>query len=150
MSTPNYSIYAMPAFYVLGLLPQFYATILIYRATNGRFNNANPRGQSSQQVYQKSTDAATYAKFERARGAHMNAMENLPLFFGAVISANLAGLDTGLVNSVCGTFLGLRALHTVWYIAVTDQNLAHVRSLIWMASSGCCVYLMVKAGSVLL
>jgi len=149
MSTPNYSIYALPAFFVIALAPQAYSTAFINRATNNRFDNANPRGQSSQQVYQKSTDAATWAKYERARAAHSNAMENLPLFFAAVICANMAGLDTGLVNGVCAAFLGLRAAHSVVYVMVADQKVSSLRSMIWMASAGCCLYLMVKAGNVL-
>ena len=149
MSTSNYSIYALPAFFVLGLVPQVYASTLIKKATNGRFDNSNPRGQSIIQSYQKSTDAATFAKWERARAAHSNAMENLPLFSTAVICANMAGLDTGLVNTVCGAFLVLRALYTVAYIAVADKKLANVRSAFWIGSVGCCLYLMIKAGNVL-
>lgn len=76
-------------------------------------------------------------------------MENLPLFFTAVICANMAGLETGLVNAVCGAFLGLRMLYTVLYISVVDKTLSNLRSLVWMGSAGCCLYLMVKAGNVL-
>lgn len=149
MSSPNYSIYAIPAFYVLALVPKAYCTALINRATNGRFNNANPRGESVWQNYQKSMDAATYAKIERALAAHSNAMENLPIFFAAVICANLAGLDLGTVNAVCGVFLFSRALHTALYITVTNKKLAPARSITWVASVVCCLYLLIKSGNVL-
>ena len=76
-------------------------------------------------------------------------MENLPLFFASVIVANMAGLDIGMVNAVCGTFLGLRAAHAMVYVAVTDNALSSSRTFIWMGSVGCCLYLMVKAGNVL-
>ena len=100
MSASNYSIYAIPAFYILALVPQFYSTILIYRATNGRFDNVNPRGAAFSDTCKKSLDKATLGRFERARAAHVNALENLPLFAAAVICGNIAGLESGMINSV--------------------------------------------------
>ena len=100
MATSNYSIYAIPAFYLLALVPQFYSTILVNRATNGRFDNVNPRGAAFSETCKKSFDKATLGRFERARAAHTNALENLPLFASAVICANMAGLETGMVNAV--------------------------------------------------
>ena len=41
--TPNYSVYAIPAFWVLCMAPQFYGNILITKANNGNFDNTNPR-----------------------------------------------------------------------------------------------------------
>lgn len=105
MTTPNYSIYAIPAFYFLALVPQFYSTVLINRATNGRFDNANPRGASFSETCKKSLDKATLGRFERAKAAHTNALENLPLFASAVICANMAGLQKGMVNSVRTKYL---------------------------------------------
>lgn len=100
MTTLNYSIYAIPAFYILALVPQIYSTVLIYRATNGRFDNVNPRGASFSEVCKKSLDKATLGRFERAKAAHNNALESLPLFASAVICANMAGLEKGMMNSV--------------------------------------------------
>lgn len=150
MATPNYSIHAFTAFYLMAFVPQLYSTILIYRATNGRYNNVNPRGASSFETYKKGCDKATYDRFERARAAHANAMENLPLFAAAMICANMAGLDVGLVNMVCGIFLGLRAVHSLLYIAIEKHALSHARSIVWNASAVCCVYLLIKSGNVLM
>ena len=61
----------------------------------------------------------------------------------------MAGLDAGLLNLICGAFLALRAVYAVVYVVVADQKLSGIRSLIWMGSVGCCLYLMVKAGNVL-
>ncbi|KAL9073928.1 MAG: hypothetical protein Q9161_002550 [Pseudevernia consocians] len=98
MATSNYSIYAIPAFYILALVPQFYSTVLIHRATNGRFDNVNPRGASFSETCKKSLDRASLGRFERSKAAHVNALENLPLFASAVICANMAGLEVGMVN----------------------------------------------------
>lgn len=100
MTTSNYSIYAIPAFYILALAPGFYSTLLINRATNGRFDNVNPRGTSFSETYKKSVDKPTLGRYERARAAHANALESFPLFASAVICANMAGLEQGMMNSV--------------------------------------------------
>ena len=150
MATPNYSIHTLIAFYIMAFVPQCYSTALIYRATNGRYNNVNPRSATSFETYQKGTNKATYGRFERARAAHANAMENLPLFAAAVICANMAGLDAGMVNTVCGIFLSLRAVHSALYIAIEKHGLSHARSVVWMASAGCCLYLLFKSGNVLM
>jgi len=150
MATPNYSIHALTAFYLMAIVPQVYSTAIIYRATNGRYNNVNPRGASSFETYKKGCDNATYSRFERARAAHANAMENLPLFGAAVICANMVGLDIGTVNMVCAIFLGLRAVYTALYIAIENHALSYARSFAWMASAVCCLYLLVKSGNVLM
>ena len=100
MTTSNYSIYAIPAFYILALVPHFYGSALLNRGTNGRLDNANPRGTSFSELIQKSLDKATLSRVERAQAAHANALETLPLFASAVICANMAGLDKGTLNSV--------------------------------------------------
>ena len=77
-------------------------------------------------------------------------MENLPLFAAAVICANMAGLDVGTVNMVCGIFLCLRVVYTALYIAIEKHALSYARSFAWMASAVCCLYLLVKSGNVLM
>ena len=87
MTTSNYSVYAIPAFYCLALGPQLYTTLLIKPDT------VNPRGTSFSETRKKSLDKTTLGRYERARAAHLNALENLPLFASAVICANMAGLE---------------------------------------------------------
>lgn len=100
MTSPNYSIYAIPAFYILALAPHVYSGALLNRGTNGRMDNANPRGSSFSELAKKSLDKATYARFERTKAAGANSFENIPLFASAVICANMAGLDNGTMNMV--------------------------------------------------
>ena len=102
MTTPNYSIYAIPAFWLIAFAPHAYSAALIHRGTNGRVENANPRGASIAEMYRKSLDRATFGKVERARAAELNSFENLPIFAAAVICGNMAGLDVGTLNSVSG------------------------------------------------
>ena len=76
-------------------------------------------------------------------------MENIPLFFAAVILANMAQLDVGRVNAVCGAFLGFRVLHSVLYVGISDNALSRARTAAWAGSVGCCFYLLIKAGNAL-
>ena len=48
-----------------------------------------------------------------------------------------------------GIFLGLRLAYTFLYIGIESQSLSYLRSLTWMASVGCCMTLLIKAGNVL-
>jgi uncharacterized MAPEG superfamily protein len=41
-----------------------------------------------------------YARFERAEAAHANGLENAPLFIGAVLAGNVAGLESCEFDSV--------------------------------------------------
>ena len=66
----------------------------------------------------------------------------------AVLCANLAKVDVETLNAVCAGFLVLRALYAVVYIGVTKSSLSYVRSVIWMASVGCCLYLLVISGGI--
>ncbi|KAM0802432.1 hypothetical protein BDR22DRAFT_803250 [Usnea florida] len=144
MTTSNYSIYAIPAYFILALGPQLYSNTLI------KIDTVNPRGTSFSESRKKSLDKATLARFERARSAHLNALENLPLFASAVICANIAGLEADLGNlEYCMAFLALRIAHSVAYITIETQNLAYIRSLAWTGSVVCCFTLLIKAGNVL-
>ncbi|KAG8532152.1 uncharacterized protein KY384_003792 [Bacidia gigantensis] len=147
-SPTNYSIYAIPAFYVLVLLPQALGTFAILRANNYNFDNANPRGQNFQSSLRKSLPKSTLAFYERANAAHNNGWENFILFTAAVICGNLARLDVGTLNGAAGAFLALRTLYVGVYLGVERRKLAWSRTGIWAAGAGCCLYLLAEAGRV--
>ena len=68
----------------------------IKKANNNQFNNANPRGIDTHAHYKKSVPAPVFAQWERAEAAHRNALENAPLFVGAVVVGNMVGLEAGM------------------------------------------------------
>jgi hypothetical protein len=106
----NYSLYAIPAFWVVALFPHGYAVRsshppsrsdmlnhqqanLIKKNNNNNWDNCNPRSTATTTSYQKTVPAECYAKFERAEAAHKNSMENAPFFMGAVLAGNMVGLS---------------------------------------------------------
>ncbi|MCJ1281201.1 hypothetical protein MMC26_000519 [Xylographa opegraphella] len=145
----NYSIYAIPAFWLLSLLPHNYAVYTITAANNGKWDNANPRSSAWDKQLQATVPAACYERYERAEAAHKNGMENLALFATAIVLGNMAALDVGKLNSVAAEVLALRALYNVVYVTVGDARMSFARTAIWAVSVGCCFYLIVQAGHVL-
>ncbi|CAF9928301.1 MAG: hypothetical protein HETSPECPRED_006798 [Heterodermia speciosa] len=143
----NYSLYAIPAFYVLNLAPHIYGVNILKKANNGTADKANPRAHF--QSLKTSTPREIYDRYQRAEAAHTNGFENLPLIAAAIICGNMARLDPSTLNTVAGVFLTLRTAYIIAYIRTTTQNWSLLRSGIWMSSVGCCFYLLGKAGSVM-
>jgi len=59
----NLSIYAIPVYYILSIVPHTYAFKLIISANNGRWDNSNPRSPKTQAAIEKSVPAATFARY---------------------------------------------------------------------------------------
>ncbi|RDW66758.1 hypothetical protein BP5796_09507 [Coleophoma crateriformis] len=93
----NYSVYAIPAYFVLTLFPHQYALYTISRAQKKGFaiyDNRNPRGSWTENL-KASVPADVFATYERAEAAHKNGYESFPLICTAVI-LGMIFLDTFL------------------------------------------------------
>lgn len=66
----------------------------------------------------------------RARRAHSNLLENLPLFIILVAAAHLAGKADGIALTGCAVFVWARVAHAVVYIA----GIPWLRTLCWAVS----------------
>lgn len=80
-----------------------------------------------------------YAK--RAHWAQLNTFESIPGFMAAVIIAHQLGAAQDKVDAIALTYIGLRLLYGVLYIA--DKAL--LRSLVWGAGLACIIALFVVA-----
>ncbi|KAF2817231.1 uncharacterized protein BDZ99DRAFT_513475 [Mytilinidion resinicola] len=152
----NYSIYGIPAYWVLSLFPHVYAQRIIKNASNGHWDNRNPRGVDLLTQYKRSVPAAAFAKFERARATHNNGMENMALFIGAVVVGNMAKLESSkasgkesTLNTVVGSFPALRVVYTALYITITNKKYSLARSTVWAISTLLLFYPIVKAANML-
>ncbi|MCJ1379354.1 hypothetical protein MMC17_002455 [Xylographa soralifera] len=145
----NFSIYAIPAFWLLALLPHNYAIYTIKSANNGKWDNSNPRSSNWDKNIQSTVPAECFRRYERATAAHKNGMENLALFATAIVLGNMAGLEAATLNTMAGAVLALRAVYNVVYVTVGDTRKSFARTGVWAASVGCCFYLIIKAGNVL-
>jgi uncharacterized MAPEG superfamily protein len=107
---------------VVALLP-FPWTILA--KAGSRYDNRTPR------VYLVGLEGWR----ARAQAAHQNAWEALAMFTAALVVAGHAGASGTWFNGLAVTFVTMRVLHGVLYVA----NLASLRSLVWFVGVVCVV-----------
>ena len=110
-----------------GLMPFIWTGVA--KATGPRYNNWNVR------LWQSKLEGAA----QRAHAAHLNSFEAFPLFAVAVIVAQMNGADQARVDLLALSFIGLRVLYGILYLA----NKATLRSLIWTAALVCTVMIFV-------
>ena len=110
-----------------GLMPFIWTGVA--KATGPRYSNWNVR------LWQSKLEGAA----QRAHAAHLNSFEAFPLFAVAVIVAQMNGADQARVDLLALSFIGLRVLYGILYLA----NKATLRSLIWTAALVCTVMIFV-------
>lgn len=110
-----------------GLMPILWTGVAKVRGP--RYNNFNVR------LWQGKLEGAA----QRAHAAHLNSFEAFPLFAAAVIVAQMTGADQARVDMLALSFIGLRVLYGILYIA----DKATLRSLVWMAAMVCTVMIFV-------
>jgi uncharacterized MAPEG superfamily protein len=145
MAPANYSAFAIPAYYILSFIPHAYAVHIIKRANNGRWDNANPRSSNWNVVLQKSVPANVFARYERAKAAHHNCMENFAAFSAAIILGNVAQLPPGTLNTIAAAYLLARIAYTFAYINIASKPWSFLRSGVFSVSVALSLYLMVGA-----
>jgi uncharacterized MAPEG superfamily protein len=95
------------------------------------FNNHNPRD----------FQAALSGFRQRAHWAHLNSFEAFPPFAAATIIAHQLGVAQGRIDALAMGFIAARLLYFVFYVA----DRANLRSLAWVAATGCWVAMLVSA-----
>lgn len=113
------------------LLPKATSVMEGRQADGGVYDNNLPRDWSARQTGWK----------KRALAAHLNGFEALPLFIAAVILAQLAQADQARIDLLAMAFIGIRVLYSAVYMA----NFAWLRTLLWLAGLGDCIYLLAQA-----
>lgn len=146
---PSYALYSIVAYYLLNMVPHFYAVTLIRRNNNGKWSNAAPHSSNHQSKIQSSVTASCFARYERARRAHANGNETLPLVVAAVLASELAKLNPDTMNLVMSSFLCLRIAHFTTYILVESERLSHLRTVFYGTSTLELLFLICKATGVL-
>ncbi|THY25646.1 hypothetical protein D6D01_05026 [Aureobasidium pullulans] len=143
---PDYSLLAIPVYTIMAIIPHAYALSTVSKQT--QWSNANSRGESNIQHLKKTLPAAVFATYERAKAAHNNSLESMPLFIAATLSGvfaeKLTRTDVGNAQFSV-VFLGIRALYTILYINTSSEKYSHARSLTWTAGMALCFYQIYKA-----
>ncbi|KAE9972049.1 hypothetical protein EG327_009607 [Venturia inaequalis] len=92
--TRNFSLYTIPAAWILSIAPHFYAASL----GGKKFDNKSPRLYTSSLASDQTLDQATKDTIVRAEGAQQNGFENIGLFAAAVVAGNYARLENETLN----------------------------------------------------
>ncbi|KAK8048386.1 hypothetical protein PG994_010116 [Apiospora phragmitis] len=144
----NYSFFSIPLAYLMVVGAETYGKMLGVK----QLDNANPRQFHETISKSDKVDKITKGRIMRSQAAASNGYETLPLFSGAIIASNIAGVPVSTINMLGLAYLGSRrqyevALYNVIYIHLQDnRKFAPARSLAWMASIGCWFTLYVQAG----
>jgi uncharacterized MAPEG superfamily protein len=152
LKTSNLSLLAIPAYYVLSVLPHAYALTVATKGHPEQWDNTCPRSVTLKEKIKSQLSPAEYARYERAEACSANLYENLPLFASAIIVGNMAGLKRegweGL-NGFAGAYLGLRIAYTLAYIGIGSSAPSYIRSGLWVASFSLCFRVFAQAAKVL-
>ncbi|KAI9884182.1 MAG: hypothetical protein M1823_004021 [Watsoniomyces obsoletus] len=145
IATPqDWSFYSIVAAFTLSAIPAAYSYGLLTISSRGRMQNTRPRANLDALKGKIPDDV--WKKCYRARCAHFNALENLPIFAAAVLGSRLGGLPIATVNGVALQYLGLRAIYTVLYINTTKDPYSFLRSAVWFYCTFLPLQLLYKTG----
>ena len=146
-TTRNFSLYTIPAAWLISIAPHFYSAALYSSASSKKFNAISPREMPAQIKDDQSVDQATKARFTRAESASANGFENIGLFAAAVAAGNAAGLDHGYLNTLSGLYLASRVAYTLIYINNTSEGMARARTGAFLSGVGIIFTLFISAGN---
>jgi len=143
--TANYSLHILAAYVVLCFVPQVIAVQTI--KAHARYNNFNPRSSSNTEELKKRVPKDAYSRFERAKAAHTNSLETLPLVATALLAATFAGRPADRVNAAAVGLLLQRALYIAIYVGIDNPKYAGARSLVWILGVIASVTVLVQAAN---
>ena len=115
----NYSIYTIPAAYLLATLVTPRGALM----SLGQGHNVYPR----EDLAKANLPPADLARLKRQEAAHKNGLENFPLFAAAMIVGNEAGLENGTLNLVGVGYLVSRAVYSWLYVNTTTEKKSYAR-----------------------
>ncbi|KAL2857136.1 hypothetical protein BJY01DRAFT_242529 [Aspergillus pseudoustus] len=140
----NYSVHSIVAAYGIGLIPHGYYFVKMMANAKGLATNIVPR-ENLTTLKGKVSDRV-WMQLAKAHGAHLNAMENLPLFAIAMLAGNVAKIPTSELNVLSLEYLGARLLYMAAYMGARSEAISYVRTGLWAWSVSIPIMALVKAG----
>jgi hypothetical protein len=95
LDTHNLSILAIPAYYILSVLPHSYALSVATQGNLSKWDNRNPRSSELKAKLKERLPAEEFAKYERLEACHANGMEVSPCV-PAIVESELINCRTCL------------------------------------------------------
>lgn len=134
VSSPNYSLLALPAMYMITVLPHWYS-IALSMFYNGEWANENPRAFVTRLAARpilgdkKSQHTPLERKILRCQACQQNGFENMPIFGLALLCGILADLPGYLMNMMATLFILSRVLYTLAYVLSDSRSMSYVRTI---------------------
>ena len=145
LETHNTSVLAIPAYFILAMIPHGWAINVASQGNISTWDNRNPRNTDLKAKLKARLPAETYAKYERLEACHANSMESFPLFTAAIVLGNIAGLKKEDLTRFAGYFLALRVAYMAVYATHKTQGPTILRTGIWYVGIGLCFKTIVQA-----
>ncbi|KAH6614837.1 hypothetical protein C7974DRAFT_320077 [Boeremia exigua] len=139
------SILAIPAYFVLAMLPHGWAINVASQGQLRTWDNRNPRAADLKAALKARLPAARYAQYERLEACHANSMESFPLFAAAVVLGHVAGLEERALSGFAAWFLVARVAYMAVYATHEAQGPTVLRTGIWYVGVGLCFKTIVQA-----
>ncbi|GAA5904382.1 hypothetical protein JCM8208_004178 [Rhodotorula glutinis] len=143
----NYSLFSIPATYVLGMATHISAVRLAAKSSElPNFDNTAPRECIARirALADKSADARQYL---RAEAAQLNIFEGLGVYAAAVLAGNWARLPISFLNKAALAYVAFRIAFATLYVRTDQEKYTMLRSATWFASSGVVLSLIVKTSN---
>jgi uncharacterized MAPEG superfamily protein len=129
MPSANYSLFAIPAYMVLAMVPHSYSVWLVTKHNNRKFDLPSPRSTDNRVRIEKSVPRHIYRKYERCRAAHDNMLENMAFVTAGILAGIVGTLDASFMNTACAVYLVSRVLHIISYVQISSHKFATLRTL---------------------
>lgn len=145
LETYNPSVLAIPAYFILAMLPHGWAINVASQGNLRTWDNRNPRNSDLKAKLKARLPAESYAKYERLEACHANSMESFPLFAAAVVLGNIARLKQEELSGFAAAFLVVRVAYMMVYATHRTQGPTMLRTGIWYVGVGLCFRTILQA-----
>ncbi|WWC89081.1 uncharacterized protein L201_003999 [Kwoniella dendrophila CBS 6074] len=142
----NYSLYAIPIGWVIGMVPLWWAAPIANKYSKGSYDNANPK-DSWANIDSKPIPLQIKGRIKRAIAAENNTHTNLPLFAAALVAANAAHVDVGSLHFHASVWIISRIAYTFAYIYIENRKASAIRSALFGVGVLSCFALIIKAAN---
>ncbi|RKP01065.1 hypothetical protein CXG81DRAFT_26260 [Caulochytrium protostelioides] len=132
-STTDYSLYMIPALWVVWMAPQVARAVLTSRFTQ-QYSSAQPRVENDPALLRGKVTQSQYNLLVRLKSAHENSLEFMVLAMPVLLMQHLPMAGTTIVsrNDFAASIVALRAAYVVIYATQFAAGLAKLRSVAWM------------------
>ncbi|GJE85337.1 MAPEG family protein [Phanerochaete sordida] len=145
LDTPGLALYSIPAVWATAFYPNV-ARWLVMKNMRG-YTNVTPRENMGLLKDSQQLDESTRSRLLRMAGAHQNGMENLPIWFAAVLSGYVAGVPHDTMNRLAGGYLALRLVFNYVYFNHTTETQSHLRTFVYFAGLSLPLTLLIKSAN---